>query len=153
MELPATLRSSRKEMLPLLLGALFFVALGVWVASFEPAIGWLAIGFFGLCAVGLGVNFLPNSSYLRLTREGFTFCTMFKRRSVAWREVSKFGVTRIGVRNIVGWDPSHGPAGFDDTAKVLTGYASTLPETYGLTAEELAELLNCLRDEYATQTS
>jgi hypothetical protein len=29
-------------MLPLFLGALAFVAVGVWVATFEPAIGWLA---------------------------------------------------------------------------------------------------------------
>jgi hypothetical protein len=138
-------------MLPMLLGALVFVAVGVWVVSFEPVIGYLSIGFFGLCAVAFGVNLLPNSSYLRLTREGSTVCTMFRSRSGAWREVNKFGVNRIGVRNIVGWAPSHPASKFDNTARVITGYASTLPETYGLTAEELAELLNRWRDEHATQ--
>jgi hypothetical protein len=49
----------------MLLGALAFVAVGVWVLSFEPVIGYLSIGFFGLCALAFGVNLLPNSSYLR----------------------------------------------------------------------------------------
>jgi hypothetical protein len=44
------------------------------------------------------------------------------------------------------------PRGVDDTARVMTGYASTLPENYGLTAKELAVLLNRLRDEHATQS-
>src|ERR1700720_3258355 len=121
MELRVTLGSSRKQMLPMLLGALAFVALGGWVRSFEPAIGNLSIGFFGLCAVAFGVNLLPNSSYLRLPREGFTVCTMFRCGSVRWAKVSKFGVTRIRVRNIVGWDPSHHGSKFDDTARMMTG--------------------------------
>jgi hypothetical protein len=97
----------------------------------------------------LDLNMLPNSSYLRLTNEGFTVCTMFKKRSVAWQDVSKFGVTSVAVRKIVGWDPSHAPSTAEQAATVVTGYSSTLPETYGLTAEELAELLNRLRDEHA----
>jgi hypothetical protein len=76
---------------------------------------------------------------------------MFRSRSVAWREVNKFGVNRIGVRNIVGWDPSQTPSTVEKAATVLSGYASTLPETYGLTAEELAELLNRLREENSVE--
>jgi len=134
-------------MLPLVLGALVFVALRVFVLKWEPSIGYLSIGFFGLCAVALGLNMLPNSSYLRLTNEGFTVYTMFKKRSVAWQGVSKFGVTSVAVRKIGGLDPSHAPSTAEQAATVISGYSSTLPETYGLTAEELAELLNRMREE------
>lgn len=150
MELPATFRSKPTGILPLVLGALAFVALGFWVRRFNPAIGYLAIGFFGLCAVGIGLNLLPNSSYLRLTQEGFTICTMFKRRSVRWADVSKFGIASIGTRKTIGWDLSQSPSTAEKAATIMTGYASTLPDTYGLTAEELADLMNRLRNEHTS---
>jgi hypothetical protein len=34
----------------------------------------------------------------------------------------------------------------------MSGYVSALPHTYGLRAEELAKLLNRLRDEQTAQT-
>jgi hypothetical protein len=136
----------------MVLGALAFVAIGFWVRRFDPAIGYLAMGFFGLCAVGIGLNLLPNSSYLRLTREGFTVCTMFKCRSIRWVDVGKFGVAHIGARKVVGWDPPQSPSTAEKAAAVMTGYGSILPDTYGLTTEELVNLLNRVRDEHAAQT-
>jgi hypothetical protein len=151
MELPVTLRSSRKKTLLMLGGSLAFVAAGFWLTLEQPLTGYLCVVFSGLCAVVFCVNSLPNSSYLRLTPEGFTMCSMFQCRSIEWRHVSKFGVSHIGTRKMVGWDPAHPISKVGKATKLLSGYVSALPDTYGLTAENLADLLNRLRDEHAVQ--
>lgn len=153
MDLPVTLRTSRKKMLLMLLGSLMFVAVGLWMQADHPVSGYASIIFFGLCAVVSCVNLFPNSSYLRLTREGFTICSMFRCRSIEWRHVSNFGVTRIGTRKMVGWNPLHAPSKLGKTTKRMFCYVSALPETYGLSAEELAELMNRLRDDYTAPTT
>lgn len=150
MELPVTLRSSRKKTLLMLAGSLAFVAGGIWMAHDQPSTGYSGIIFFGLCAVTFGVQLLPNSSYLRLTAEGFTTCSLFRCHTVRWQHVRTFGVGRIGLKKVVGWDPAADLPGVLKATKAISGYASTLPDTYGLRAEELAALLNRLRDEHAT---
>jgi hypothetical protein len=138
-------------MLLMLVGSLAFVAAGFWMLSDYRVSGYACIIFFGLCALAFCVNLLPNSSYLRLTREGFTICSTFRSRSIEWRHVGTFGVTRIGTRKMVGWDPSHPVSKLGKANRVMCGYASALPDTYGFKAEELAELLNRLRDEHTSQ--
>ena len=131
-----------------LAGSLAFVTGGVWLQPDHALSGYAAIGFFALCAIVFGVNLLPHSSYLRVTSEGFTMCSMFRSRFVGWREVGRFGVTRIGTRKIVGWDPTDSLPKLGKVSQMLCGYACALPDTYGRKAEELAELLNQLRDGY-----
>jgi hypothetical protein len=147
MELPVTLRSSRKKMLLMLVGSLMFVAAGFWMLDDHPVSGYASIIFFGLCAVVFCINLFPNSSYLRLTREGFTMCSMFRCRSIEWRHVSHFGISRIGLKKLVGWDPSHPVSSAGKATKAISGYVSALPDTYSLTPEELAELMNKAREQ------
>src|SRR5881392_2270479 len=64
MELPVTLRSSRKKMLLMLVGSLVFVAAGLLFPTQYRALNVSMVIFFGLCAVAFCVNLLPNSSYL-----------------------------------------------------------------------------------------
>ena len=150
MELPITLRSSRKKMLVRLIASLAIVAAGFWLLPEEPSTGYSGIVFGGICAVVFCIQLLPNSSYLRLTPEGFTTCTLFRCHTVPWRHVRTFGVGRIWLKKVVGWDPAVELSGVVRATKFIAGYASALPDTYGLTAEELVTLLNRLRDEYAT---
>jgi hypothetical protein len=151
MELPVVLRSSRRKMLLMLLGSLAFVGAGFWMLSEHPVSGYTSIIFFGVCALAFCVNLLPNSSYLRLTPDGFTICSTFRSRSIKWRDVGPFGVTRIGTKKMVGWDPSHPVSKLGKVNRVMCGYASAMPDTYGLKPEELAEILNRLRDERSAQ--
>ena len=135
----------------MLVGSLLFVAAGFWMLSDSPVTSYLSIVFFGLCTLVFGISLLPNSSYLRLAREGFTVCSMFRSRFIDWRHVGEFGVTRIGLKNMVGWNPSHSPSNLGKANKAMCGYASALPDTYGMKAEDLADLLNRLRDENTAQ--
>jgi len=132
----------------LLAGSLAFVIAGLWLQPDYALSGYAAIGFFALCALVFAINLLPNSSYLRVTSERFTMCSMFRSRFIEWRSVGRFGVTRIGTRKMVAWDPIHSLSKLAKTNQALFGYACALPDTYGLKAEELAELLNKVRDGY-----
>ena len=153
MELPFTLRSSRSKMLLMLSGSLAFVATGLWLRpDHHPFSGYAVIIFFGLCAVVFCVHLLPNSSYLHVTPEGFKMCSMFRSRFIRWPDVGRFGVTHIGTRKMVGWDPLRPVSKLGRTNQAIGGYAFAFPDTYGLKAEELAALLNRVRDEHVAQT-
>ena len=135
-------------MLLLLIVALAFVSAGLWLRPDHALSGYAAIAFFGLCAVVFAINLLPRSSYLQITSEGFEMCSMFRSRFIAWKDVGRFGVTRIGTRKMVGWDPLQPVSKLGKANQTLCGYAFALPDTYGLKAEELAELLNSVRDRH-----
>jgi hypothetical protein len=106
--------------------------------------------FIGLCALVFCVNLLPNSSYLHVTREGFK---TLQHVPMPVYQVAGGSVTRIGTRKMVGWDPLHPVSKLGRTNQAICGYAFALPDTYGLNAEELAELLNRIRDGCTVQTN
>jgi hypothetical protein len=150
MELPITLRSSRKKAVLRLIGCLAFVAIALSID--RSVIGYIAVVFFGLGAVVFAVQLHSNISYLRITYEGSTMCSLFRCYTIQWRYVSRFGVGHICLRKVVGWDPAHEISKAGKATKALSGYVSALPDMYGMRAEDLADLLNRLRDEYAAQS-
>lgn len=144
-----TLRSDRSAMLPLLVIALAFVAIGVWLRNDSPMLAWIDIIFFSACALVFLINMVPNGSYLRLTEEGFIVRNAFRSRVYQWDQVKEFGVSKVGLRKMVAWNPAEQPQKLTETSGAPTGYVLTLPQTYGHSAEELADLLNGVRDRYA----
>src|ERR1700746_1330412 len=126
MEVPVTLRSSRKKILGLLLLALVFVTSGIWTLPQGGVASWICIVFFGICAVVAAVNLLPNSSYLRITREGFTICSSFRCRFIEWQHVGRFGVSHGGFKKMVGWDAAQSTSKIGTANKFLTGCSSAL---------------------------
>jgi hypothetical protein len=108
-----------------------------------------SIIFFGLCAsVGL-IGLLPNSSYLTLTERGFLFASLFRKHFVPWSNVQSFVPVKIRLNSMVGWNYS--PA-FGKSQRLralntaIAGVEAALPDTYGMPAEQLAKLMNQLRD-------
>jgi hypothetical protein len=150
--LPVTYRTRPAKMAFLVLGSLVFVSLGLWLLPREPNIARACIIFFGLCAlVGL-VNLLPNSSYLTLTEKGFLLVSLFRKHFVEWSNVQSFVPVRIQRRSMVGWNYSseyRGSKRLRSVNSALAGVEAALPDTYGMPAEQLADLMNQLRDTYA----
>jgi hypothetical protein len=116
-------------------------------------IGWLGFAFFALAAVVIAVNLVPGASYLRLEPSGFLVCSLFRAdRLWGWDEVTGFRVYDLpGGTRQVGFDfaPGAEPAG-SRLASRLAGVQGALPNTYGLKAEELADLMNRWREEHAS---
>ena len=151
--LPITLRASRRKWLLVLSISLAFVAIGVWVAPENPVMAWSCVAFFGLCALVAGVNLHPNSSYLVLDTNGFTFSSLFRKHSVRWSEVQEFFPIRVSATRMVGWNftPQYAAApGLRKVSTALSGAEAALPDTYGKSVEELAELLECFRSRYGS---
>jgi hypothetical protein len=136
-------------MVLLALGSGLFVALGVWLLRREPAIALSCIVFFGLCAAVALVSLLPNSSYLTLTEQGFLFCSLFRKHFVAWPSVQSFLAVKIRSNNMVGW--VYAPEFREATRlrrvnTVIAGVEAALPDTYGMPAQQLADLMNQTRE-------
>ena len=134
--------------------ALLFAAMVVWFVlgmSRYAATGGilpLALSLIGLIgAVVYGLMLLPDSSYLEATAQGLTISTAFRRRSHTWSEIDSFYVERIWSRQVVKYRLN---AGEDETdAGSRRVREETLPDTYGLPAEELADRLNAFRRRFS----
>lgn len=127
------------------LGCLVFTIIGIWMIINGEMIGWLSLLFFGILLLTSIVYMLPNASYLKLESDGFTTCSMFRACKVRWADVTTFVVGRVFPNKMVmfNFEPT-----YSRTQKLrafnvgLVGFEASLPDNYGLKAEELAELLN-----------
>jgi hypothetical protein len=92
----------------------------------------------------------PRSSYLTIEDGGFKYCSLFRHHMIQWSDVSRFGVLAVPGKTMVGFNysASYGRAPKARAISVaLSGFEAALPDTYGLTAEELARLLaDCQRE-------
>lgn len=163
-ELPVTLRPSKLKTSLLLLVSTSFVAAGIWMVFYNGMegytidgipvywVGWAGIVFFGVAMVVFLLQFVPGAAYLRLTPEGFTYCTAFRAHTTRWEDVEEFGVMQLHHNRMVGWNYVPGyqvKARMRGFSKAVSGYEAGLPDTYGLTVEQLVEALETLRRQRA----
>lgn len=114
----------------------------------KPFWGYTCAIFFGICAVVFALQMLPMSSYLRLTQEGFTYCSLFRRHTFRWSDVTSFSVVRVGRNDMVTWDVAPRYKKQSLARAVARGIADVegaLPDTYGMKASALAALMDTLR--------
>jgi hypothetical protein len=148
----------RRKTTLMLLISIGFVAMGIFLVLRGQFVGWLCAGFFGLAVPVFAFQFHPKSAYLRLTAEGFTYCSLFRAHTTRWVDVREFGVTNLGpTPNLfVAWDfvPEYSAsAKARSVSKSLCGYEAALPDTYSLRADELAGILNSLLEQYGKRAS
>lgn len=145
------LRPSKRRTTLYFLGCLGFVIIGAMqIARHEAGvIGWLCVLFFGLCVAVFAIQFIPGASYLRIRSDGFRFCSLFRKSpQILWRDVSNFRVTSVppSGHRIVVFDWHAAPnRGVRRMNRHLVDATDGLPDSYGLSPEELAELLNAWR--------
>jgi xanthosine utilization system XapX-like protein len=133
-----------------------FVSIGVWLLPRQPIIAVASIVFFGLCGLVVLVQLLPNSSYLTLTERGFEFASLFRKHFIPWSQVGSFFPIRIQSHRMVGWNYLPGVDELQRLRRINTAVAgaeAALPDTYGMSAEQLANLMNQLRAKHATAGS
>jgi hypothetical protein len=140
-----TLRPKRLKYLLFALLSAGFAAVGMLMLRDGNPTGWVEILFFGAGALVFCVLLLPGSAYLKLDPGGFTLCSLFRSHSMRWFEVESFAADWIGARKMVVFNYSKFHRGQDRLRKVastIAGYEAALPDTYGLTAEDLAAVMN-----------
>jgi hypothetical protein len=147
---PVTLHPSRKRTLGLGLVSLLFVAVGAAAAADGAAIGWASVVFFGSCLLVFATLLLPGAAYLRLDERGFTVCNLFRTARFDWRDVRDFRTYSTRGGTLVGFDFTQASGSLGrSTARRLACVEGGLPNTYGLKAEEVAELLTVWRERFA----
>lgn len=99
--------------------------------------------FFGAVAVVGLLHFVPGANHLRIDAEGFTMRVLFRTHSYRWRDVGPFRPIHAG-QKMVGFDLA-GPAGRTRAAALSSSIGGTnaaLHDSYGLSVEALADLMN-----------
>jgi hypothetical protein len=142
---PLTLHASKVKGLALVAVSLLFTFGGTLMVKSAQPLGWAVASLFGICTLVGMTLLLPASSYLRITTQGFTVCSLFRAHTFQWSDVSEFGVSQVGPRKMVMFNFA---ASYTNTSSVrafnasVFGYEAGLPDSYGLGHEELASLLN-----------
>jgi len=151
------LKPSRRKWI--FLGVLFllfagsFVLMYVYTPTREPpddsllVVGSLVV-FFLAGAVLSFMNLLPDRAYLLLTPSGFTMRTLWASKSFRWAEVEQFGTLSVkGTTRVVFTLTAEGRLRYTESMlrklnKAMSGGDEALADTYGMSAEALAELMN-----------
>ena len=122
----------------------------------EGWIGYACAAFFALGIPVAIIQLVPGSSYLQLDENGITICSLFRKSTVPWSIVAEFFVvtlsqTGVTVHKMVGFNyiPSYDRARVGRrVSKIIGKCEGALPDTYGMTAEELAKNLNACLDSF-----
>jgi hypothetical protein len=149
-QIPMTLWPSRKQTSLLFVICLAFVVIGTLMVRDGKPMGYFCGGFFALGLPVFAIQFHPKAAYLHLTSDGFTFCSLFRAHTVQWAHVREFAVICVGPNQMVAWNftPDYSATGRARAiSKGLLGYEAALPNTYGMKPQELAELMESLRQQ------
>jgi len=102
-------RSSPSRLMLIVAGALAFVALGVWLAGIlgeppEPGrewIGWVAIIFFGGCALVAAPRLFDSSEQVKISGAG-VYAKQWSEQTIPWHEIIDISVWEFrGQRSLI----------------------------------------------------
>ena len=127
-----------------LLGCLVFVVIGFFILDEDPKIGWGCIFFFGLGVVVSLIQFYPNSTYLKLTDEGFEVKGLFRSSFTKWTDIKDFRQGQIKGNKMIFFDYTdlhQKSKSGKRVAKFLSGKEGAVQSIYNIKTEELLELM------------
>lgn len=157
---PVVLRPSPGRRLLLLAICLVLVAGSVVMLVTAPnVLAAIVTALFGIAMVYAALQLLSGRAWLRIAPDGLTVRTPLKTRRWAWNDVERFTAYEMHQQYTttkhVGFDRRDlTPARqgiWTTMGRGMTGVDETLPDTYGLPHDGLAELLDEARDRYATE--
>ncbi len=144
-----TLKPDRLRWMFVFLISIGFVGMALWLGPHEdPLLFWGGGGFFVLCALIATPLMFGVGSTLTLDNKGFTCRTLFRSFRREWGECSAFYPVSMGFRKFVGFSTGQDEAAHPNIAaanQAIIGATGMLPDTFGLTADDLSNLLNTYR--------
>jgi hypothetical protein len=148
------LRPSRSKWTLLFFTSAAFTAVSVLAIGDGNGWGWLGLSLFGL---GMLVSplMLAGKVKLVLTSEGFTLRNLVNAVTYRWSDIEGFYVAPAGVTTIVAW--RYASSVDRDLLARGVNRAFGLPEaglgdTFGMSATDLAELMNTWRSFHTSST-
>jgi hypothetical protein len=141
---PVTLRPARTKWLLVFAIGILFAAGGMWMIEDDRLMGWYVLVFFGLTALVAAVAMLPGAGVLALDREGFEVTSLFRRHRIRWRDTTDFAAVRIppARQSMVAYnDLKQSGSRLAKMNVAIVGRTAAIPDTYGLSADALAQLM------------
>ena len=145
-----TLYTKKSTAIWLLLICATFVIAGLWMGNSRGWVGYACAAFFALGIPIALIQLIPGSSFLKLEHNGLVVRSLFRESTILWQDVHEFFVVTLEQRGFT----VNKMVGFNyvstyDRSKIMRrlarGFAKcegSLPDTYGMGAEELASMLN-----------
>lgn len=148
---PVALYPSRKKWLLLLLLAAVFTAGGVGMVSNKEPWGWFVLIFFGSGLVISATTLLPGADGLVLDADGFQVTSLFRKHRSRWQDVTRFEPIAVPYarQKMVGFDDATAGRTITAINTALSGHNAALPDAYGFSVDELAELMRRWRERAA----
>jgi hypothetical protein len=154
---PITLRPSRKKWWKLTIGGAAFTVIGILLSFRGDVVGMFGVAFFGICTATGVITLLPGASSLQLDEKGFGFTRFFRTQKFLWSEVGDFGVwtfSRIIKGEGVVFNVAKSRLNIlEKINTALAGRNGYLPDAYGLTSEELVQLMTAWQNLALNATS
>jgi hypothetical protein len=141
---PYTLFSSRKKWLRPTLGSALFGTVGIAMILEGAPHGIFVTAVFAIFTLIGVMMLLPGASSLRLDESGFeTLKFFFLRKRYSWRDVSDFVVWSMIGKGMVVFKVQKPRLGAYEriNAALAGGRNGYLPDTYGMAAGELVQLM------------
>jgi hypothetical protein len=146
------LKRSKKNAFFFFLLSAAFVGCGLWLGSRGQMIGWVAAAVFSLGLVVFPLIMLPNALCLILSPEGMEIRGLIRSSSlIRWADIDWFFTGRIGLTTwvVMNFSPDYDRAkAARSVMSTVAGYEGSLPDNFGMKAEELAALLNEWKETY-----
>lgn len=151
---PLDLRARRSKGVFFLIASALFAGASLWTLL-DKDLGiwakialWPSVGFFGVGALIQLVITVQGAS-LRLQPDGFVVRQLWRRRFTRWSDTGPFTVVAVppAATKLVAFDDARAHATKLGTVNhALMGHTTGLPDSYGLSHEDLATLMNQWRE-------
>lgn len=125
--------------------SLTFAAAGLYLVAQDERRGLAVAGFFGLTALLAVAMLVYGHANLRLAEDGFAVGRIWRDAAYRWTDVSPFEIVSIHGSGRVGFDVPGDHGILANLARKQFGASAILPDSYGMKAEELADLMNAWR--------
>lgn len=158
---PVELKVSQRRMAALLVGALIFVGVSVWLllrdpppSSYGRIMLWACIVMFG-AAVPLFLYILLRGAGLRLEAEGFRVTHAWRSYHTRWADAGPFSVVQLRLpipyvlhdEELVAYDDATARGSrIGALSKGTVGHNAALPDSYNFSHQDLARLMNLWRE-------
>jgi hypothetical protein len=136
--LPLTLKPGKIKNTILILISIAFICMGIPLMEKNLWAAVLIIFLFGISLIVFSINLIPNTSYLKIDERGLEMKNLFRTTFIPWQVVSGFTTKQIFLNKLVMFDIDER---FLEQSK-MKSKKGALPDTYGMSAKNLAALLN-----------